>query len=211
MEQSATSPAITLAVDRGSERELRSASGLALVRTELNPEDTTGAKTLSVRNTSAEPLYVYVRRPRSRDLVRCCGARGIEMTVSYSLANGTAVDPSAITHGEDILAHITVRNPQKRPLKELALTMGAASGWEFLEMGTGDGAKMNYLDVRDASVSIYFELNGQESATFPFRINASFEGRYQLPSVILEAMYDAKIRATEPGGWVTVQAPASTI
>ena len=212
LEQSASSPAITVAVDRGSEKELRSASGHAVVRTQLDPQDTVGAQQLSVRNTSNAPLYIYVTQtaiprpgetPRARD--------GIEMTVEYSLPNGTPVDPSAITHGQDILANITVRNPQKRPLKELALTLGAASGWEFLEMGTGGGAKMNHLDVRDASVSIYFELNREEDVTFPFRINASFEGRYQLPSIQLEAMYDAKIRATEPGGWVTVRAPSSTI
>ena len=36
------------------------------------------------------------------------------------------------------------------------------------------------------------------------RLNAAYQGRYYLPAVVCEAMYDNSISARRPGQWVEV-------
>ena len=41
--------------------------------------------------------------------------------------------------------------------------------------------------------------------TFRVELNAAYLGKYYMPMLYAEAMYDASINAAVPGGWVIVK------
>jgi hypothetical protein len=61
-----------------------------------------------------------------------------------------------------------------------------------------------YQDIKDDKVLTYFDLNANESKTFKLMLNASYEGRYYLPAVNIEAMYDNTVFARTKGQWIKV-------
>jgi uncharacterized protein YfaS (alpha-2-macroglobulin family) len=61
--------------------------------------------------------------------------------------------------------------------------------------------------VRDDRVNTYFDLKAGESKTVEVGMNASYLGRFYLPMVTVEAMYDATLNARVKGQWVEVVAP----
>jgi hypothetical protein len=62
-----------------------------------------------------------------------------------------------------------------------------------------------YQDIRDDRVYSYFDLEPNHSLTFRIRLNASYLGRFYLPSVICEAMYDHTIGSCRHGQWVEIK------
>jgi alpha-2-macroglobulin len=65
----------------------------------------------------------------------------------------------------------------------------------------------DYQDIRDDRVYTYFDLDRGASKSFRIRFNAAYEGRYYMPGISCEAMYDNSISARTKGGWVEVKAP----
>ena len=63
---------------------------------------------------------------------------------------------------------------------------------------------IDYQDIRDDRVYTYFDLKRGEEKTFKIQMNASFLGRYYLPGIHVEAMYDATKNARSKGKWVDV-------
>jgi uncharacterized protein YfaS (alpha-2-macroglobulin family) len=108
------------------------------------------------------------------------------------------------------------------PFNELALSQVFPSGWEILSsrlsgIETGGSSVSDYQDLRDDRVYTYFDMpwtpappQGSTSAatnevrTYRIQLNASYAGKYYLPAVNCQAMYDSRIRATVPGRWVEV-------
>jgi uncharacterized protein YfaS (alpha-2-macroglobulin family) len=65
-------------------------------------------------------------------------------------------------------------------------------------------AQVDYTDIRDDRVLQYFGLKAGESIRFATRLNAAYRGRYYLPSMLVEAMYDATKNARTRGQWTEV-------
>jgi uncharacterized protein YfaS (alpha-2-macroglobulin family) len=61
-----------------------------------------------------------------------------------------------------------------------------------------------YQDFRDDCVLSYYDLAPAQEKTIRVRLNASFVGKYFLPGIYTEAMYDNSISALLPGKWVEV-------
>ncbi|MEZ5070816.1 MAG: MG2 domain-containing protein [Bacteroidales bacterium] len=133
------------------------------------------------------------------------------MTLRYLDLNGATIDPGQLSQGTDFMAEVTVKHPGIRmPYREMALTQLFPSGWEIrnlrldgMEAGMTQSG-FDYQDIRDDRVYTYFGLNPGESRTFRVMLNATYEGKFFLPAVNCEAMYDASISALIPGRWVEV-------
>jgi alpha-2-macroglobulin len=52
----------------------------------------------------------------------------------------------------------------------------------------------------------YFKLGAGSTIRFSNRVNAAYRGRYYLPGVVVEAMYDATKQARSVGRWTEVAA-----
>jgi len=93
----------------------------------------------------------------------------------------------------------------------LALSLLFPSGWEIINsrMDLVKSARMatdqpRYLDIRDDRVYMYFDLEKGKSKKFRVLLQAAYLGKYFLPSMQCEAMYDNTIRAYTSGYWVEV-------
>jgi len=133
------------------------------------------------------------------------------MSIQYQTLKGKKIDPTSIEQGTDFVALVTLTNPGKRGnYEEMALTQVFAAGWELRNIRldnidynlTNDNAE--YQDIRDDRIYTYFDIGSSSSRTYSILLNAAYEGRYYLPSVYCEAMYDNAINARDAGGWVEV-------
>ena len=75
-------------------------------------------------------------------------------------------------------------------------------------MMDGEGAfkssPSTYQDVRDDRVYSYFNIRENETLTYYIQLNASYPGKYYLPSTMCQAMYDNTITASTAGRWIEV-------
>jgi len=105
-----------------------------------------------------------------------------------------------------------VFNPGTKGVYEnLALTQVFPSGWEILNdrlneiPGASNVQNFTYQDIRDDRVYTYFDLRPNERKTFRVALNSTYAGRFYLPTVGVQAMYDNTINARVPGQWVEVK------
>lgn len=141
------------------------------------------------------------------------GEKNLAMVVSYKTMDGNGLDISKLKQGTNFMAEVVVRNPGEKGLyKDLALTQLFPSGWEIINTrlegtdGGGSGQKPEYTDIRDDRVMNYFNLQPNKQIVIRVLLNASYQGRYYMPAVSAEAMYDNTIYAHKAGRWVEVVA-----
>lgn len=136
-------------------------------------------------------------------------ANKLNITVSYKDLNGKNIRPQLIEQGSDFVATVSISNPSGRNYQELALSQIFPSGWEIHNSRMDgneaqNGDRPEYLDIRDDRVYTFFDLPKGKTKTFKVNLNASYLGKYYLPGVSCEAMYDKTINARKKGQWVEV-------
>ena len=140
-------------------------------------------------------------------------ANGVSLAVSYTDQNGRAVDVAKLPQGTNFMAVVTVKNPSARGMNNLVLTEIFPAGWEilntrFLNDGATDNQAtgVNYQDIRDDKVYSYIDyLPSGRQVTVKINLCAVYPGRFYLPPVYCEAMYDNLIRANTEGKEVVVE------
>jgi alpha-2-macroglobulin len=183
---------------------------------------------LALRNTSQNLMFATIT-VRGTPAVQQeeAAASGLALTVSYSDVTGTPVDVSKLTQGSDVMVDIAVVNNTRVDIKNIALTQIVPSGWEIHngrlnDEADGEGerdasgrnaqyraardSRADHVDIRDDRVLQYFNLGAGTTIRFQTRINAAYRGRYYLPGIVTEAMYDATKQARSAGRWVEVVA-----
>lgn len=138
-------------------------------------------------------------------------SNNIMVSAVYKDADGVPLNPAELTQGTNFQLSITVKNTGLvGSVKNLALTNYIPSGWEIhnSRMDDNEAAMKNsiytYQDIRDDKILTYFDLGRNESKTFNVMLNASYEGRYYLPAINVEAMYDNTVYARTKGEWIKV-------
>ncbi|MFN6944469.1 MAG: alpha-2-macroglobulin family protein [Cytophagaceae bacterium] len=166
---------------------------------------------VTVKNTSSGPLYTRV-------LITGVPAHGMEessennlkLQVSYKLKSGKSIDPSSLEQGTDFIAEVSITNPGNRgEYKNMALKQIFPSGWEIhnVRMYGDEGLSSDiptYQDYRDDRVYTFFNVKPGQTKRFQVLLNASYLGKFYLPGLYAEAMYDGGINATIKGQWVEV-------
>ncbi len=139
---------------------------------------------------------------------KTAASNNLSMEVKYKDTKGKEIQPDKLLQGTDFIAEIKITNPgTKGFLKEMALNQIFPSGWEIHNTrmdGTGASNAARYQDIRDDRVYSYYDLTSNTSKTFVVQLNATYLGRFYLPTVYTEAMYDNTINARVPGRWVEV-------
>jgi uncharacterized protein YfaS (alpha-2-macroglobulin family) len=165
---------------------------------------------LAVTNTSDRPLYgtVVVSGIPASGEERASSA-GLRVLIEYVTANGAPMNVTELRQGTDFVARVTVTNRTRLNLENLALEHMVPAGWEIHNPRVGadePGAQssVDYQDIRDDRIYTYFALRAGESRTFTTLFNAAYLGTYYLPSVSVEAMYDAAMQGRTAGRWVRV-------
>lgn len=174
-----------------------------------------GPKELRVQNTDDRKLYVRVVRegqlPPGENPPMQNDNNLLTMNVRYTDRDGADMDPGMIRQGTDFIAEVTLKNTGNIGTYErMALAQLFPSGWEIINTRFNDGesglrsSASTYQDIRDDRVLTHFDLRQQETVTYRVLLNASYIGRYFLPAVSAEAMYDNRIQALSRGRWVEV-------
>jgi uncharacterized protein YfaS (alpha-2-macroglobulin family) len=137
------------------------------------------------------------------------------LSVYYTDAKGKSIDPAILEQGTEFMATVTVKNPGLRGRYDnLALTQIFPSGWEINNLRLTDDENTmktdrgDYQDIRDDRVYTYFSLGPGGIRTFSVSLTAGYAGKYYLPTVSCEAMYDHSIYARTKGQQVEVVKPA---
>ena len=189
---------------------------------------------VSLHNTSQRILFVTLAiRGIPEAGGEDASSSGLALEVSYTDESGNPINVERITQGTDLVAHVEVKNASQLRIDNIALTQIFPAGWEIHNdrldnanpagerepvqrprglFGIPDGSRdatqahVDYTDIRDDRVLQYFGLRPGESIRFTLRLNAAYLGRYYLPSVSVEAMYDATQNARTRGQWTEVAA-----
>ena len=140
------------------------------------------------------------------------GENGLHLTVSYADASGNPIDPAQLEQGQEFIATFSIVNPgQRGSYRNLVLNTIFPSGWEIgnLRLDDVDNAepsddKPDYQDIRDDRVYTYFGLSPGQRKTFQTHLTAAYSGKYYLPAVTCEAMYDRGVYARKKGFVVEV-------
>jgi len=188
-------------------------SELPIVQTPLSSQDQSGGN-LKVRNNGnitfyARLIHQGVPRPGMEEGYQ----NDLALEVLYYTLDKKALDPADLEQGTDFIAEVKVSNVGVRgEYREVALSHLVPSGWEIRNLrmaptGLVENSDFDYQDIRDDRVYTYFNLPQGKSKTFHLLLNASYLGKYYLPSIHAEAMYDDTISALVPGRWVTVKQP----
>lgn len=129
--------------------------------------------------------------------------------VDYKTRDGNIINPILLTQGTDFVAEVTITNTTGSKVKDIALTEIFPSGWEvvntrFTDFGSFKANAVTHTDIRDDRVNFYFDLKPNESKTMTILLNASYLGKYYLPGIQCEAMYDNSYLVRSKGKWVEV-------
>ncbi|MDR2361868.1 MAG: hypothetical protein LBD91_03985 [Prevotellaceae bacterium] len=161
--------------------------------------DNKGGNTLFVR------LSVHGTPPAGSEQA---AEHDLGLTVRYLHSDGSEIDVARLAQGTDFVAEVRVKNPgQRGNYANLALTQIVPSGWEITDDRLHDDAMpegVTYRDLRDDRVYAYFDLRENRTLTIRLHLRAAYVGKYYLPAIACEAMYDAAISANTTGKRVEV-------
>ena len=197
---------------RAGGKTWKMASDKALVRQEIPvSKDEKSPLTLSLSNTGGSTLHAVV----SVTGIPAAGteqavASGLKMTVRYTDPTGKPIAVDTLSRGRDFKAVVTVTNTGSAAAEHLALAQKFPSGWEIRNdrLGREDysyPAGITYQDFRDDRVYTFFDLPAGQSVTVTTGLTATYPGRFYLPAVRCEAMYDDTVTALVPGRWTEVK------
>ncbi|MCZ4695450.1 hypothetical protein DWB61_11965 [Ancylomarina euxinus] len=174
--------------------------------------DAINSHQVKVTNTSNQVLFAKLQL-KGIPLVgdSTSSSNNLKMNINYYTLDGKKLNPSRLVQGSDFIAEVSISHPGiKVDYKEMALSQIFPSGWEIrnlrLEGNTTikAGDKSRYQDIRDDRVYTYFDIEKNKTKTYKVILNAAYLGRFYLPTVYCEAMYDNDINASQAGQWVEV-------
>ena len=179
-----------------------------LAQEKFTEKDITKKAQISFKNRGKSTLFVKViveGIPLIGD--KSSSSKDLKMTVKYYDMDGKEMKIDKLKQGKEFYAAVTLANPSDRFYKEMALTQIFPSGWEIHnnrmdEVSSTSNAR--YQDIRDDRIYSYYDLGPNETKTITVKLNATYQGKFYLPTVYSEAMYDHTIFAKTPGKWVEV-------
>lgn len=166
-------------------------------------------KNVQIANKSGQKLYVtYTTQGTPLEAKSAAKSKGLKMGVEFLSMNDKPIKVDKTQRGMEIKIVLTLKNiSQRQTYREMALNFVVPTGWE-LSNGrldqTESANSVRYTDFRDDRANMYMDLNpGEEKRITLYAITAC-KGRFYLPSVFANAMYNEQIMAFQPGRWIEV-------
>lgn len=197
---------------KGPEKSYKLSTAKAIIRQDVGiAADATGKTTLNISNTGSGTVHAVVAvtgTPKAG--TEKAKASGLSMKVSYVGEDGQPIKVDTLSRGRRFKAVVTVTNTGSAYATDLALAQKFPSGWEIQNDRVGKEnysypAGVTYQDIRDDRVYSFFDLGAGQSVTVTTGLTATYPGKFYLPAVSCEAMYDDKISALVPGKWTEVK------
>ncbi len=136
--------------------------------------------------------------------------QGLSMQTRFTTLAGEPLDVSAIKQGTDFVAVVEIVNQTGHAVNDLSLLQVFPAGWQLRNTvlaEDGLAAQLSHQYALDDRVNSFFSLQAsgaQSRIEVKVTLNASFAGRYYLPTWHSSSMYNTKVRANTAGAWVDV-------
>ena len=133
----------------------------------------------------------------------------VSASVVFKDRKGKVISVTKIAQGTEFYAEVTLTNRKNEWMENIALSQILPSGFEivntrYTDFGDATSNVADYIDIRDDRANYYFSLKAAETRKFKILLNASYLGKYYLPGLQCEAMYDNDFLARTKGQWVEV-------
>ena len=170
-----------------------------------------GSNAVAIKNNKNNTIYVRILNsgilPVGKEQV---AQNNLKASVVFIDRKGKAISISKIAQGTECIAEVTITNDKNERIENMALSQIIPSGFEivntrFTDYGEAtNNSGADYIDIRDDRANYYFSLRANETKTFKMLLNASYLGKYYLPGLQCEAMYDNDFLARTKGQWIEV-------
>lgn len=169
-----------------------------------------GINSMTIKNNKNNTIYVRILNsgilPIGQEQVQ---QNNITANVVFKNRKGATVSVTKIAQGTEFYAEVTLTNRKNEYVQNVALTQIIPSGFEivntrFTEFGDATDNVADYIDIRDDRTNYYFGMKPNETHKFKILLNASYLGKYYLPGLQCEAMYDNEFLARTKGQWIEV-------
>lgn len=164
------------------------------------------------------------------------GGKGLSIERHVLNPEGQAVDlaDGSLKLGDLVVVELTIKNELDEAVSNIALVDRFPSGWEIENprLGRGKAAitgsgddddeaedksdekkgdarpwELDYLNLRDDRLEAFGRIGAGEKRTVRYLLRAVTAGKFTMPAVSAEAMYDPEIWARTAGGPVTITGP----
>ena len=201
---SSASSTLSLTVD-GKVRTTR--VGKKLINLKISEKR--GKRSLSIKNTGNASVFVTVTTSKIPKVGKEKDKQSrMKAAIYYEDLNGKRLNPSKIKQGTEFYSVVELHNTTNMNYEEMALNQIFPSGWEVYNSrmygGRSSGTNINYQDIRDDRVLTYYSLKAYARTTVKIRLHATYKGKFYLPGIYTEAMYDHTIHAQQKGQWVEI-------
>jgi uncharacterized protein YfaS (alpha-2-macroglobulin family) len=169
-----------------------------------------GNNSVTIKNNKKNTLFVRVLNSGilpvgSEKVIQ----NNLSANVVFKDRKGKAINVSKIAQGTEFYAEVTLTNRKNERVENIALSQILPSGFEivntrYTDFGSSTSNVADYIDIRDDRANYYFSLKAAETRQFKILLNASYLGKYYLPGLQCEAMYDNEFLARTKGQWVEV-------
>ena len=131
-------------------------------------------------------------------------SNGLELTIHYKDQNGGSISPASLQQSTTFHAVLTVSNKTMNAVDNVAVTHIVPAGWEILSSKPSNS--VSYQDQRDDRLLSYIDRLAQgASVTIDVTLSATYAGKYYLPAIHAEAMYDNQISGNTASSECVVQ------
>ncbi|MDR2003561.1 MAG: hypothetical protein LBQ74_11055 [Prevotella sp.] len=167
---------------------------------------------VSIKNKGQGQIFVRLLG-RTQPIVDNTPAQsnGTNLYVKYVDENGKEIDVTSLKQGTEFFANVIVQNISGQYLTDMTLSQIFPSGWEifntrlFNEADSRTAGSFNYQDIRDDRVYTYYNIGSGYSSSFRIRLQAAYCGRFYLPAISNEPMYNPSEQSRTTGRWVEVK------
>lgn len=162
----------------------------------LNPK--TGV--LTIKNNTNSITVVNIVRKGVELAVKQNISPLLGLSVSYTSKDGKTIASDKIARQTDFKQVIKITNNSSQEFFNMALSNYVPSGWEIInkriaEGGTNGNSSMDYQDIRDDRILSYFSIKPGETKYIIQDFNASYEGTYTVPAIVVESMYNPSMKS----------------
>ncbi len=205
--QSNGSKGVSIQFANGGKSEIVSTAKTTIQR---NLVVKSGSNSMTIKNNKNNTIYVRILNsgilPVGQEQVQ---QSNLAANVIFKDRKGAKVSVTKIAQGTEFYAEVTLTNRKNEYVQNVALTQILPSGFEivntrFTDFGDATDNVADYIDIRDDRTNYYFAMKPNETRKFKILLNASYLGKYYLPGLQCEAMYDNEFLARTKGQWVEV-------
>jgi hypothetical protein len=170
----------------------------------------TGNNTVTIKNNKKNTLFVRVL---NSGILSIGNEKVVQNNISANVVfkdrKGKVINVSKIAQGTEFYGEVTLTNLKNERVENIALSQILPSGFEIVNTRYTDFRDVtaniaDYIDIRDDRANYYFSMKAAETRQFKILLNASYLGKYYLPGLQCEAMYDNDFLARTKGQWVEV-------